>query len=183
MTPYRLMTPFEKKVELSFIEYSTAKIAFLQFLFPKMRMAGYIGKSPGFVQVAKAPYDVDGYYIGTGRYIACEIKENADHHPSMRLIPPDKDGTGLQYHQLSALVAAHDAGGLAVLLWDNGGEVGILDGTRLAAAKSAIDTSIKAAKEGYPDGVKGLRSVPWGSFQPVKINGSGVPLWLPLDKP
>lgn len=174
------MTPFEKLIERSFVEYSTAKLAVLKFVYPKMRMTGeYIGKAPAFLQVGKGPYDLDGYYTGTGRYIACELKENGERHASMRIIPPDKKGTGLQYHQLQALVEAHEGKAFVCVLWDNAGEIGILDGTRLVAAKAAMDTSLKAQEKGFPDAARGSRSIPWGSFSPVKLNGDGVPLWLP----
>lgn len=172
------MTPFEKVMETSFAEYHTSKTAFLQFLSPRMRMAGYIGNQPGFVQVGKAPYDLDGFYLNGGLYIACEIKENGDRHESMKIIPPKKKGSGLQYHQLEALVYAYEAGAIACVVWNNAGEIGIIDGSRLKAAKSSIDTSLKAEKMGLPN-QKGLRSILWGNFTPVKTNGKGVPLWLP----
>lgn len=174
-----MATEFEKTVEKSFAEYLTTGTAYLQFLHPRMRVGGFLGKVPAWIQVAKAPYDVDGYYLSGARYIACEIKENGEHHNSLKIIPPEKKGTGLQYHQLEALVNAHKAGAVACVLWNNGGEVGYLDGSRLAAAKSAMDTSLKAEKEGYPNTAKGSRSIPWGNFKPVKLNGVGVPLWLP----
>ena len=174
------MTPFEKVMESSFAEYLTSNTAYLQFLYPKMKMAGYIGKAPGFVQVAKAPYDIDGYFMdGFPLTIACEVKENGDHHESMSIIPPKKRGTGLQYHQLEALVRVHQAKGMACVVWNNGGEIGFLDGSRLKAAKAAMDTSLKAEAMGMPNGKKGMRSILWGNFVPVKTNGRGVPLWLP----
>lgn len=173
------MTEFEKVMEKSFAEYTTSKTAYLQFLYPKMRMAGYIGKAPGFVQCAKAPYDIDGYYMdGSARHIACEVKENADHHASLKIIMPEKRGTGLQYHQLEALVRAHESKCLACVVWSNGGEVGYLDGTRLKAAKQSVDASLKAEKMGLPN-QKGMRSILWGNFTAVRINSKGVPLWLP----
>ena len=175
------MTPFEKVVEKSFTEYLSSGVASLKFLFPKMRMSGYLGKTPAFVQVGKAPYDVDGYFIQTGQFIACEIKENGERHNSMHIVGPDKKGTGLQYHQLVALVHAHGSHAFAALLWNNGGEIGILDGSRLTAAKASIDTAIKAEEAGYPDGKKGAKSIPWGHFSPVKSNAAGVPLWLPTQ--
>lgn len=173
------MTPFEKVMEKSFAEYSSTAVAYLQFLHPRMRMAGYLGKAPAFVQVAKAPFDVDGYYLDSARFIACEIKETAERKHSLAIISPNKKGSGLQYHQLEALVNAHNAGALAVVVWNNGGDIGIVDGTRLRAAKAAMDTSLKAQAEGYPNTAKGSRSILFGNFTPVTLNGAGVPLWLP----
>jgi hypothetical protein len=194
------MTEFEKTMEKSFAEYLSAGTAFLQILWPKMRCVGMgkDGKVPVFVQVAKAPYDIDGYFLAnnpdsvsrrraglesgpTCRYIACEVKENAKHHTSLAIIPPGKKGTGLQYHQLEALVRVHENNGLACVVWDNAGEIGYLDGSRLRAAKSAMDTSLKAQELGYPNTAKGSRSILWGNFIPVKLNQRGVPLWIPAN--
>lgn len=173
------MTNFEKVMEKSFDEYLSSNTAFLQFLFPKMRMAGFLGKSPAFVQTEKAPYDVDGYYLDGGLHIACEIKETAEHHHALSIIAPQKRGSGLQYHQLEALVRAHKAKAVAVVIWNNGGDIGLLDGSRLASAKRAFDESLKAEKQGYPNALKGSRSILWGNFKPLKTNSRGVPLWLP----
>lgn len=176
------MTPFEKVMEKSFLEYRTSNTAFLQILYPAMRVGGTLGNMPAYIPVGKAPYDIDGFYFKTARYIACEVKESAKHESTMRVVPPDKKGTGLKYHQLEALVLVHENGGLACVVYNNGGEVGYLDGSRLKAAKAAIDTSLKAEAQGYPDAARGKRSIPWGDFQPVKSTGAGIPLWLPRDK-
>lgn len=177
------MTDFEKVMEKSAIEYLSAGIADMQFLWPKMQMTGqYIGKAPAFIQVGKAPYDMTGYFLDGARTIACEVKENGERKTSLAIQAPDKDGTGLKYHQLEALVRVHQAGGLASVVWNNGGEIGYLEGTRLVAAKAAMDTSLKAQKLGMPNAKEGRRSILWGNFVPVKVNGQGVPLWLPVTK-
>lgn len=175
------MTPFERQIEKSFAEYKSSRIACLMFLYPKMRMAGHLKNTPAFVQVAKSPYDISGYYYETGRYIACELKESSGRETSLPMIAPGKRGTGLQYHQLEALVDVHDAGGLACLVWNNGGEIGYLDGSRLKAAKSALDTSIEAERLGLPNATRGQRSILWGNFQLVHELPNGVPLWLPKE--
>jgi len=181
------MTASEKLIEASFAEYLTAGSATLMILYPRMRAAGFVGKAPAWVQVAKAPFDVAGYYHRTARFIACEIKENKDSHTSLKIIAPEKKGTGLQYHQLEALVAVHNNGGLACVVWDNGGEWGFLDGVRLKHAKTAMDASLKAEKNGYPNASRGSRSILWGNFAPIKFTygprtRKGVPLWLPEEK-
>jgi len=185
------MTPSEKMIEASFDDYSSAGIASLFILFPKMRAAGFLGKSPAWVQVAKAPFDVAGYYHGTGRFIACEIKESAEPKVSLPIIGPGKKGTGLQYHQLEALVNVHKNGGLACVVWDNAGGWGYLDGARLKQAKSMYDYSLRAAEKGYPRAPRGSRSILWGEFRPLTVTaalggvlgrqggGKSFPLWLP----
>lgn len=172
------MTDFEKAMEKSFGEYYTVGLARLQFVHPRMKVGGMRGNTPMFVQVAKAPYDLDGYFLKGARYIACEVKENGKHKTSLPIIAPLKKGTGLHYHQLEALVQVHESGGLACVVWDNAGEVGFLDGSRLKAAKAAMDTALKAKAEGYPETARGSRSILWGNFQSVGINGMGAPLWL-----
>ncbi len=175
------MTPFEKTIQKSFDEYAAR--AYLMILHPQMRCVGTRGgKVPLWVQVAKAPFDIAGLYLDNGRYIAVELKENASRHTSLQIIGPGKKGTGLQYHQLEGLVTVHEAGGLALVLWDNAGEVGLIDGPRLKAAKSAYDTALKAAAAGYPNGARGVKSIPWGNFAPVTIGNGGTPLWLPENK-
>lgn len=176
-----MSTPFEKLMEKSFLEYSSTGVAFLKVLHPRMRVAGKLGNAPAWVQVAKAPFDIDGYYLDNARYIACEVKENGERKVSLPIIGPGKVGTGLQYHQLEALVAVHIARGLACVVWNNAGEIGYLDGTRLKAAKAAIDTSLKAEKEGYPGAKKGSRSILFGNFNPVQVNQTNIPLWLPAN--
>lgn len=172
------MTNSEKMIEKSFDEYQSVGIARLMILFPKMRPAGKLGKMPAYVPVAKAPYDVAGYYYNTARFIAAEIKENQEHASSMPIIHPDKKGTGLQYHQLAALVEAHENGAYVTVLWDNGGEWLQIDGIRLKQAKSAYDLSMKAEEKGMPN-AKGVRSIPAGHFSPIKLSINSIPLWLP----
>lgn len=176
------MTGSEKMVEATFGEYKTARLATLMILFPKMRPAGRLGKMVAYVPVAKAPYDVAGYFHKTGRHIALEIKENSDQHTSVAIIGPGKKGTGLQYHQLEALVEVHEQGGLALLLWDNAGDWGIIDGVRLKIAKATYDQSLKAEAKGYPNAKGGgVRSIRRELFTPVKVDDQGRPLWLPAD--
>lgn len=174
------MTNSEKLIEKSFDEYRTSGTAQLFIMYPKMRAAGMLRNIPAWIQVAKAPFDVAGYYMKYGRFIGVEIKENADRRTSLKIIPPDKKGTGLQYHQLEALVNVHLAGGLAGVVWDNGGEWLWIDGSRLKAAKARMDQSLRAEKLGYPN-ERGARSIVVGEFAPVKTNGVGIPLWLPLN--
>lgn len=172
------MTAFEKLIQKTFDDYANA--AYLMILHPQMKCVGTRdGKVPLWVQVAKAPFDLAGFYLDNGRYIAVELKENAKRHSSLQIIGPGKKGTGLQYHQLEGLVTVHNAGGLAYVLWENAGEVGVVDGARLKAAKTGYDTALRAAAAGYPNGARGVKSIQWGNFKPVKLDQRGHPLWLP----
>ena len=75
------------------------------------------------------------------------------------LIHPESKGAGLQYHQLETLAAVHRDGGLAYVLWRNGGMVGRLSGDKIAAAFFEYTVSLKMEDEGQVV-KKGVRSIP-----------------------
>ena len=167
---------FETTIGKTFAGYEAAGVATLRFLYPSMRCVGMKGRMPVFVPALKAPYDLGGYYHGSGVFVGCELKETRDRHHTLPLIGPGKDGTGLQYHQLESLVNLHAEGGVALLCYDNGGEIGLLGGQALTLAKIALDAALKSRNP-----AKGSKSIPWGRFQPVKLGHNAVPLWLPTD--
>jgi penicillin-binding protein-related factor A (putative recombinase) len=173
------MNQFEKQIGETFQTYRDAKLANLFFLNPPMRIAGMHGRVPCFVQAGKAPYDVAGfYYDRNATSIGVELKETTEHEHSLSIVGPDKKGSGLQYHQLEALVNLHYQGGIALLVWSNGGEIGWADGNTLVLAKLQYDTSLKAeAMKKTP--AKGSRSIQWAMFRTVKYGLKDMPLWLP----
>lgn len=75
-----------------------------------------------FVRVlcGKAPYDFTGMMKG-GKHIAMEAKHNDKRKTSLPIIAEDKDGSGLQQHQLEALAKVAVDGGIARIVWNNGG--------------------------------------------------------------
>lgn len=173
------MNEFEKEIGKTFQSYRDARIASMVFLNPPMRVAGMMGKAPCFVQSGKAPFDIGGFFYDRfGTVIGAELKQTSTHNHSLSIVGPDKKGDGLQYHQLTALVDVISAGGLALVLWNNGGEIGYLPADALRLAKIQYDTSMKAEKAGK-ELVKGSRSILWGHFKLVKTGHEGMPLWLP----
>lgn len=173
------MNHFEKLIDGTFKSYRDTKIASLVFLHAPMRIAGMMRTVPCFIQSGKAPFDVGGFFYDKfGTVIGAELKETQDHETSLPIVGPDKKGNGLQYHQLSALVDVHQAGGLALVLWSNGGEVGVLTGDAIAVAKLQYDTSMKVEAIGKSF-AKGSRSILWGHFKLVKYGVDDKPLWLP----
>lgn len=177
------MNAFEKAIGDTFQAYRSAKVANLIFLHPPMRIGGMLGKVPCFVQSGRAPFDVGGiYYDNAGTAIGAELKETKDHEHSLSIVHPDKKGSGLQYHQLAALVDVHKAGGVALVVWSNGGEVGVLTGEKIVLAKMQYDTSLAAEKAGKIV-AKGTRSILWGQFKPSKYGVDDKPLWLPDSVP
>lgn len=170
---------FERQIDKTFQSYRDAKIAGLVFLHPPMRIAGMLGKIPCFIQSGKAPFDVAGmYYDSAGTTLGAELKETKDHENSLPIVGPGKKGNGLQYHQLEALVSVHQGGGVALVVWSNGGEIGHITGETIYLAKLQYDTSMKveAQKKSY---AKGSRSILWGLFKPVIYGLNDMPLWLP----
>lgn len=176
---WHLMNEFEKQIGNTFQAYRDSKTAGLVFLHPPMRIAGMLGRVPCFVQAGKAPFDIAGmYYDKQGTVIGAELKETREHEHSLPIVGPGKKGNGLQYHQLEALVSVADNGGVALVLWSNGGEIGVLEGDAIRLAKVQYDASLKAeAAKKTP--AKGSRSILWGLFKPVKHGLKDMPLWLP----
>lgn len=170
---------FEKRIGETLQAYRDARVANIIFIHPPMRPVGMMGHVPCFVQSGKAPFDMAGiYYDGTGTGIGVELKESSAHENMLSIVGPDKKGSGIQYHQLAGLVDVHTAGGVALLLWDNGGEVGILDGEQLHLTKVQYDASLKA-EAGKKTPARGSRSILWGRFDLVKQGHKGSLLWLP----
>jgi penicillin-binding protein-related factor A (putative recombinase) len=177
------MNDFEKQIGETFQAYRDAKVAHLFFLHPPMRIAGMHGHVPCYVQAGKAPYDVAGfYYDRCGTALGVELKETKDRETSIAIVGEGKKGSGLQYHQLQGLVDTYEAGGRAMLLWSNGGEIGRLDGDALVLVKLQYDTSVKAEKANKSV-AKGSRSIPWGLFSLVKHGHKEMPLWIPPKLP
>lgn len=173
------MNAFEKQIGETFQSYRDAKTANVYFLFPPMRVAGLHGHMPCYIPVGKAPYDAAGFfYDEAGTSLGVELKETKDHENRLPIVGPGKKGDGLHYHQLEALVAIHKAGGVSLLLWSNGGEIGRLGGASLSLVKVQYDASLKA-EAAKKEVAKGSRSIQWGSFELVKYGLDDKPLWLP----
>lgn len=173
------MNEFEKQIGLTFQKYRDKKIAHLYFLYPPMRIAGMHGHMPCYIATGKAPYDTAGfYYDKCGSSIGVELKQTKDHEGRLPIVAPKAKGNGLQYHQLEALVTMHKGGGTALLLYNNGGEVGRLTGENLEVIKVTYDASLKA-EAAKKEVAKGSRSIAWAMFEPVAQDDDGDPLWLP----
>lgn len=169
------MNEFEKEIAATFQAYRDTRTAHLYILHPPMRIAGFLGHAPCHVLAGKAPYDIAGfYYDGCGTSVGAELKQTAEHENRLPIVPPDSDGSGLQYHQLVGLVGLHKAGGVALLLWNNGGQIGVLRGPELATTLIGYEASLKAKQP-----ARGSKSILWGLFRPIKTGVDGRPVWLP----
>lgn len=139
---------------------------------PIMRLAG------------QAPWDFIGFAASDARTIGCEAKETTERATSLPIIRPGRDGgSGLQWHQITALAALWEAGGHPHIVWANAGEIAVLAG----AAIWNQYASARAAAEAKQDGRKaerGALSIPWEAFDPVEhvaIEGAIIPDWLRLN--
>ena len=113
---------FEKELEFTFESLCKKEnVAFLAGMpvptAPRMMNGRSIRVLSG-----KAPFD---YYGMTrdGIFIGMEAKHNDKVKQSLPIIAPLKRGTGLQFHQLEALAAVAKNGGIARIVWNNGGLV------------------------------------------------------------
>jgi hypothetical protein len=167
---------FEKDFEAKFPIIRKRTGAYLYRLWPPMRIAGMRGSMPSFVQVGRALFDVagwhprkdmvDGLQQRSAIAIGIELKDTKDRHSSLRIVGDDGSGSGIQAHQLEALAAVHRDGGIARVLWSNGGQVGVLDGEEIVAAHFTYGVSVQAEKMRKKPAL-GSRSIPWSLFREV----------------
>jgi hypothetical protein len=129
---------------------------------------------PIFTQVGRALYDVAGWIPVEidGRKVAqaigIELKSTKQRHPSLPIISADGSGSGVQAHQLEALASIHRDGGIARLMWSNGGVIGVMDGDEIAHTFFSYGVSL-AAEKAHKTPARGSRSVPWGLFREVDL--------------
>lgn len=168
------MTEFEQIIERTFPAIRAKTGAFLYWLYPKTRMVGMRGTMPCFAMVGRALFDVagwlpktitdhDGYDRKVNLAVGIEVKETSKLHSSMRIVGDDGSGSGLQAHQLEALAAVHRDGGIARLVWNNGGMVGMITGEQLAHIHFTYGVSVQAEKMRKVPSM-GSRSIPWNQF-------------------
>jgi hypothetical protein len=128
----------------------------------------------------RAAYDFFGYRGKDSKFIGIELKSCADHSPSLKIREDGDHGDGLLYHQLSALEQVARKGGIALLMWCNGGAVGVLSGEQIIVAKQRFDLSIARKARGQSEEL-GSRSIKWELFKLVdfeNVGGSNIMHWL-----
>jgi len=178
---------FEKDFEEKFTIIRKCTGAFLFRLYPPTRCVGMNGKMPSFVQCGRALFDVAGWMgertsiNGRACFIGIEQKATKQRHPSMAIIGADANGSGLQAHQLESLAALHRDGGIARVMWCNGGVVGVLDGDEIARTFFDYGVSLAAQKLGKKP-AKGSRSIPWALFRTINLDEEPWAVILPPAK-
>lgn len=186
------MNKFEKDFEDKFPAIRKKTGAFLYRLYPPTKIGGMRGTMPCWIQTGRALFDVagwlptplqtlDGKKVKANLAIGIELKETKDVHSSLRIVGDDGSGSGLQAHQLEALAAVHRDGGIARVLWNNGGVVAVLDGEEIAQAHFTYGVSVQAEKMRKKPAL-GSRSIPWSLFRRVEFDERPFDIILPPPK-
>jgi hypothetical protein len=151
---------FENKIAETFPAYAAAGRAYLDLLSPPMSPCGMRGRRPVFVQAGKAPFDVYGY-TRKGVIVVAELKTTGERNPSLPIIADGKHASGLAAHQLAALAQVARCGGIARLVWNNGGEVRALQNEEILVAAAVYEQATS-----YSPAV-GAKSIRWERFATV----------------
>jgi len=183
-------TDFEKEIEATFEQYHSAHIAQLDFYPVPMRPTGLRHPKTGgpmFAPKKAAPFDVCGWSMIDGRIIAAELK-SSKRKTSITIVGDGKEGSGIQWHQLTALYNVAQAGGIARLVWSNEGEVGVLDGVSIANAWYAANDAFNLENNFLRGGKRakapvGAKSIKWEKFtaveyKQIKIGDTPVLEWI-----
>jgi hypothetical protein len=178
---------FELDFEEKFPSIRKKCKAFLYRLYPKMRCIGMRGTMPAWILVGRALFDVAGWLPVTldgqtvAQNIGIELKDTKQRHTSLKIVGADGSGSGVQAHQLEALAAVHRDGGVACILWSNGGITGVLDGQYIRKSFYDYGVSLQAEKMGKTP-AKGARSIPWSLFREVDLDETPERVIVPPPK-
>lgn len=177
---------WETVVESLFPFYEKLGLARLAMLPLPMAPAGR-GKFGLLYRIkGKSPFDVYGWHMRDGLFIAAELKRT-ERRNTLPITPPRINGKGklvigkgggVHTHQLEALAAVARSGGMARLLWNNGGEVGVLSNEGLINAWENHEPALAELS-----GEAGIKSLKWSSFSSsfALFSGGQVADWLELS--
>lgn len=174
---------FEAEIGRSFEFYAKKKIAYCEFMpIPTVPIHLKWDNRPVRILSGKAPFDVYGLVANDGRFIGAELKDSQRKN-SLAIIAPDKTGSGVQFHQLDALVNVARNGGIARIVWSNAGEVGILTGPKIIQAWQIYTQALTSERSGK-DVARGTKSISWEQFITIDYTTElgGICLdWLRTD--
>ena len=147
------------------------------------------GGKPLYIPTGKAPFDVYGHaprdlsrsvqpstkvlFPNVAVFVGAELKSNRDHEVSLSIVHPDSDSHGLEYHQLDALALVARIGGIARIVWDNGGTYGVLEEDQIIVAHAIYEQSLASERNGKGKGPLGSRSIKWSLFKTVDYGSFG----------
>jgi hypothetical protein len=195
---------FEQSVGRSFEGYASQGVAYLDFMpIPTraIRVPGF--KGVAYVPCGHAPFDVYGHRprmvfrqpapngttinrpVQLAVMVGAELKTTKDHEKNLSIVHPESDSHGLEYHQLYALALLARMGGVARIVWDNGGQVGVASEDSIVLAYEVYEQSLASERRGNGKGPRGSRSIPWTAFKPVDYGNVGGVIcldWLKVEK-
>ncbi len=162
MSNKNLGTSFENLIEATFQAYYDAGIARLMMMPVPSKQVGLKNGMPMFVRTGKAPFDVIGYLMRDASMVGAELKSSVRKN-SLPIVAPTKKGDGVQFHQLDALAGLAQCGGVARLVWSNGGEFGVLKDEGILVAWRTYLHAMKSEESGKNVPL-GSKSISWDSF-------------------
>lgn len=178
----RAGSDFEREIGATFDAYRGAEIAWLDFMPVPMAPAGQKERRTGqplYRPSGTSPFDVFGWHAASGRFVGAELK-SSQRKNSLPIVMPvlaaDKDGRptmksrggdGIKFHQIEALRNVAACGGIARLVWCNGGEYGVLREEAICNAWSGAWDALRIEQAGKTRPRTGLKSVPWDRFERV----------------
>lgn len=160
---------FESTIGKDFPEYEGLGLAVLGFMPTPMAPCGVhpVRKHIIYRPKSKPPFDVYGYHLTTGIFIGAELKESK-RAASIPIVGEKKKGNGVQFHQLDALTKLALNSGIAKLVWNNGGEVGVLHESEIINAWNGFIHAARSEESGkQPE--RGAKSIQWSMFRVAKI--------------
>lgn len=164
----RAGTDFEHRIGESLAAYRQLGIAALDFMPIPMAPCGVLGKHGNMLYTpkGKAPFDVYGMVMGTGLAVGCELKASSQPDTALAIVAADSGGKGIQAHQLDALALFAGNRAVARLVWNNGGQVGVIGNEAILSVHAAYQTSLAAEAGGRPP-ARGSRSIRWEMFKVI----------------
>lgn len=149
---------FEREIGSTLPLLALIGVAHLDFMPIPMRPLGPFGpgKSMVFVPRSRPPYDIWGYMKGTARAVGVELKSTKNREDRLAIVGPTSDSSGLDYQQLEALATLAKNGGVARLVWNNGGDIGVLCNEQIVTTFEQY----QAALSGGP-AARGVKSIPF----------------------
>lgn len=172
---------FEHQIEAGFDAYWRAGLALLAKMPVPTRVVGGGSRSgpPKLVQCGTAPFDYYGMSLLDARFIAMEAKASVA-STSLHIVLPrlegmkitEGKGRGVKFHQLEALAQIAENGGIARLVWNNGGEVMALTEHGII---NAYDGAVAAWKirQGGGEPERGTCSIRFEHFRPADAGTYG----------
>lgn len=176
---------FERELLKQFAAYEEAGIATIwkapEPTVPTGRKGG--GGVPLYRKGGKSPFDFFGIYQ-TGVFIGLEAKRSSSTATSMQIQFDRESGSGIKIHQLQALAAVAKAGGMARIVWDNGGVSQVMRGLEIMGWASHAEQVQAMIDKGatIKRGLKSIKAEHFAIVGSIRIGHVDYPDWLGATK-